>query len=94
MPRTDFVERTIFNIEGFNVNFISTGKNLRGEVQQPHNYLASKATKNTYNVSQFIAKLKSQYPGYDFEVLLGNGERARGNMLLSTVRDSYMEDED
>lgn len=40
MPRTDFVEKTIFNIEGFNVNFMKNGKNLRGEVQQPSNYIA------------------------------------------------------
>lgn len=90
MPRTDFVERTIFNIEGFNVNFINNGKNLRGEVQQPHNYNAMRATKNTYNVAQFIEKLKMQFPGYEFEVILGNGNRARGNMLLSSVRDSYL----
>lgn len=92
MPRTDFVEKTIFNFEGFNVNFISNGKNLRGEVQQPHNYLANKATKNTYTVSQFIDKMKSQFPGYDFEVLKGDSSKARGNTSLSKVRDSYLDD--
>lgn len=89
MPRTDFVEKTIYQIEGFKVNFIQNGKNLRGEVQQPHNYVASKATKNTYTVSQFIEKLKSQFPGFDFVVLTANGEKVRGNTLLAKVRDSY-----
>lgn len=91
MPRTDFVEKTIFNIEGFNVNFMKNGKNLRGEVQQPSNYIANKASKNTYTVSRFIDKLKKQYPGYDFEVLKADGEPADSRMTLATVRDTYSE---
>ena len=91
MPRTDFVEKTIFNIEGFNVNFMKNGKNLRGEVQQPSKYIANKASKNTYTVSRFIDKLKKQYPGYDFEVLKADGEPADSRMTLATVRDTYSE---
>lgn len=89
MPRTDYVERTIFDIEGFRVNFIKNGKNLRGEVQQPYNYSGERATKGTFTVYQFIKKLKSQFPGYDFEVLKENGESALGMTNLSTVRATY-----
>jgi hypothetical protein len=92
MPRTDYVEKTIFNIEGVNVDFFKDGKNVRSEVQLPYNYKASKATKNAYNVSQFKEKLKSQFPGYDFKVYDGNGNSCRGNMLLANVRDTYLDD--
>ena len=89
MPRTDFVERTIFNVEGFTVNFIQNGKNLRGDVQQPHNYIANRATWNSFTVAQLIDKMKTQFPGYDFEVLKGDGTQARGNMSLANLRDTY-----
>ena len=46
MPKTEYVEKTIYNIEGVNVDFIKDGKNVRNEVQLPNNYKAGKATKN------------------------------------------------
>ena len=93
MPRTDYVEKTIFNIEGFNVDFVKDGKNVRDEAKLPNNYKAGKATKNSFNVAQFKEKLKKQFPGYDFNVYDGDGNKCRGNMLLSNVRDTYLEDE-
>ncbi len=94
MPKTAYVEKTIFSIEGINVDFIKDGRNVRGEVHLPYNYKASKATKNAYNVSQFKEKLKNQFPGYDFAVYDGEGNKCRGNMLLATVRDSYLDEEE
>lgn len=93
MPKTEYVEKTIYNIEGVNVAFIKDGKNLRNEVKLPSNYKANKATKNSYNVSQFKEKLKKQFPGYDFNVYDGNGNTCRGNRLLGNVRDTYLDDE-
>ena len=93
MPKTGYVEKTIFNIEGVNVDFVKDGKNIRDEVKLPSNYKAGKATKNAYSVSQFKEKLKKQYPGYDFIVYDGNGNKCRGNMLLGNVRDTYLEED-
>ncbi len=93
MPKTEYVEKTIYNIEGVNVDFIKDGKNVRNEVQLPNNYKAGKATKNAYSVAQFKDKLKKQFAGYDFKVYDGNGNVCRGNMLLGTVRDTYLDDE-
>lgn len=91
MPKTEYVEKTIFTIEGVNVDFVKDGKNVRGEVKLPYNYKAGKATKNAYNVTQFKEKLKNQFPGYDFKVYDGNA--CRGNMLLGNVRDTYLDDD-
>ena len=93
MPKTEYVEKTIFNIEGVNDDFVKDGKNVRSEVKLPYNYKATKATKNSYNVSQFKDKLKKQFPGYDFNVYDGEGNKARGNMLLGNLRDTYLDEE-
>ena len=50
-----------------------------------------KATKNSANVTFLINKLQMQFPGYDFIVYDGEGNRVRGNMLLGNVRDTYLE---
>ena len=71
MPKTEYVEKTIYNIEGVNVDFIN----------------------NAYSVAPFKDKLKKQFAGYDFKVYDGNGNVCRGNMLLGTVRDTYLDDE-
>ena len=93
MPKTEYVEKTIFNIEGVNVDFVKDGKNVRSEVKLPSNYKAAKATKNSYYVSQFKDKLKKQFPGYDFVVYDGEGNKARGNMLLGNLRDTYLDED-
>lgn len=61
MPKTEYVEKTIYNIEGVNVDFIKDGKNVRDEVRLPCNYKAAKATKNAYNISEFKEKLKNNF---------------------------------
>ena len=91
MPRVEFVEKTIYKKEGIDVKFYNNGKDVRSDASVPSNYKAERATKNSANVSQFKEKLKKQYPGYDFEVFDGDGKKVRGNVLLSTVRDSYDE---
>ena len=63
MPKTEYVEKTIYSIEGVNVDFVKDGKNVRDEVKLPNNYKAGKATKNAYNVTQFKEKLKKYYAG-------------------------------
>lgn len=93
MPKLSFVEKRIFEIEGFQVDFLDKGKNLRDDKQFPKQYEAERMSKNSFTVSDFKDKLGKQFPGYEFNVLLGNGRRASGQMKLSTVRDTYLADE-
>lgn len=92
MPKVSYVEKTIYELEGFKVDFVQNGRNVRGEVDLPYNYNAVYQTKNSANVSYFIQKLQRQYPGYDFRVYDGNGDKVRGNMLLGNLRDTYLSD--
>ncbi len=89
MPKVKYVEQTIFNKEGVDVHFIKDGKDVRSDASLPKNYTSGRATKNASNVTDLKSKLSSQFPGYDFEVLDGNGNKARGNMLLGNLRDTY-----
>ena len=92
MPKVEYVEKTIFNLEGVNVDFVKDGKNVRDDASLPKNYKIGKATKNSANVSFLISKLQTQFPGYDFIVYKGNGEKVRGNTLLGNLRDTYLEE--
>lgn len=92
MPRIEFVEKTIYQKEGIDVKFYKDGKDVRGDASVPCNYQCERMTKNAANVSAFINKLKRQYPGYDFQVYDGDGNKARGNMLLGNLRDTYVEE--
>lgn len=93
MPKANFIEKRIFEIEGFHVNFTdSNGKNIRDDKQIPKQYEAERATRNSFSVKDFKEKLKRQFPGYDFDILNADGSKARGQTKLSTVRDTYLED--
>ena len=45
MPKVEYVEKTIFSLEGVNVDFIKDGKNVRDDASLPKNYKIGKATK-------------------------------------------------
>ena len=92
MPKVSYVEKTIYEREGVRVNFTQNGRNVRDEVDLPQNYNAVYQTKNSANVSDLKKKLKKQYAGYDFDVFDGDGKKARGNMLLATLRDTYIKE--
>ncbi len=93
MPKIGYIEKTIFKVEGVKVHFIKDGKNVRSEVVLSENYKAIKMTKNSANVSYLKEKLQKQYPGYDFIVYDGNDNNARGNILLGTLRDKYLNED-
>ena len=94
MPKIRNIEKTISAIEEVTVNFLNKdGTNVRGDMRlETDNYKAMRKTKNSANVSFLTGKLKKQYPGYDFEILDGQGNKARGNTLLGNVRDTYLDD--
>lgn len=90
MPRVDYIERTIWNIEGFQIAITQNGINIRGDKVLPKQYAAMRMSKNAFTVSEWREKFQSQFPGYDVQVLYADGSIARGNTLLSTVRDTYL----
>lgn len=89
MPRIDYIEKTIWKIEGFQIRITQNGRNVRGDRVLLKQYTAGKMSKNAFTVGEWINKFQSQFPGFDVEVLYADGTVARGNTLLSTVRDTY-----
>ena len=91
MPKLQFVEKRIFDIENFQVVFRDKdGKDIRSDLMLPKQYEAERMTRNSMSVSDFKAKVKKQFPGYELDVLNGDGIPARGQTKLSTVRDTYL----
>ncbi|MEG2322804.1 MAG: hypothetical protein RSA73_04235 [Anaerovoracaceae bacterium] len=94
MPRIDFIEKTIFDLEEMKVIFLKNEKDVRGDdTSVSRNYPTFRKTKNMATVSKFKDKLKTHFPGFDFIVCDGDGNVASGQTLLATVRDSYLEDD-
>lgn len=94
MPQVKNVEKKIQEVEGFQVHFLHSGKNVRSDAELPIQYSGKKMSKNAYTVSNYKSKLHKQYPGYEFEVLKADGNIALGQTKLSTIRDTYLvEDE-
>ena len=55
----NFDHKKISKIEGFNVRFMSNGKDVRGDMDIPTQYQAQKMSKNSYSVGEF--KQKREY---------------------------------
>lgn len=92
MPKVSIVEKRIFEIEGFQVDIIRDGKNVRDDALLPKQYEAERMTKNSMTVGEWKNKFKRQYPGYDAVVYKNDGCKAPGQSKLSTVRDTYLEE--
>ena len=92
MPLVKNIERYIYSLEGFEVVIIRNGKNVRGDASLPKQYEAVRMTRNAFSVSDFREKFQRQYAGYSVDVLKGDGTRAPGQMKLSTVRDTYLDE--
>lgn len=93
MPEVRNIEKRIYEIEGFQADIMFNGKDVRGDSKLPKQYEAVRMTKNSMTVSEWRNKFKKQYPGYDVVVRKNDGSRASGQTKLSTVRDTYLEEE-
>lgn len=94
MPKIQTVEKKIFEIELVNVKFIKDGQDVRGDKIIPTQYNFDRMLKNSASVKDLITKrLQKKFPGYDFEVLKQDGSPASGQTKLSTVRDTYLDEE-
>jgi hypothetical protein len=87
------VENQIARLEGFRIIFLSEGRrNLRGDktgIPGFSNRFSHKAPSRMTVEAWKQRRFRHVYPGFNVEVLLADGARARGNTRLSTVRDSY-----
>lgn len=92
MPKVSIIEKRIFEVEGFQVDIVKEGKNVRSDLQLPKQYAAERMTRNSMTVSDWRDKFKTQYVGYDAVVYKNDGSKASGQTKLSTVRDTYLED--
>jgi hypothetical protein len=94
MAKIKNVEKKIWDTDGFDVVIKQNGRDIRGDKIVPVNYNSyQKAAKNDMTVTEWKDKrFNTTFPGYEVDVLDGNGNIVNGNMKLGTVRDSYLEE--
>ncbi len=93
MATIERVENQIARIEGFDAVFLTEDRrDLRGDRRGIPGY----STRFTKRASGRMTvegwkqrRFRSIYPGFDADVLMANGQPARGNTFLETVRRSY-----
>lgn len=95
MPKISVVETRIQKIEGFRVRILHpNGADVRGDKTGIKQYPYERALRNAANVRSWRdGRFGQTYPGFDVEVLDAEGNRAQGNKLLATVRDTYLLDD-
>lgn len=93
MATIERVENQIARIEGFNAVFLTADRrDLRGDRTGIPGYstrFAKKAPGNMTVEGWKQRRFRAIYPGFEVDVLMRNGEPARGNTFLETVRSSY-----
>lgn len=96
MPKVKNVEKKIWDIEGFDITFLhADGRNVHGALANIPQYPYVNAAANDRTVTEWKTKrFAMTYPGFEVQVIDGNGNQAHGATKLGTVRDSYTDDED
>lgn len=84
-------ERRIKRVEGFEVNFLHPdGRDVKGNRDIGGNYTFENRAPDRFTVSHWKQnRFKDDFPGFEVEVLDGEGEAVPGNTRLDTVRSSY-----
>ncbi|HTU70354.1 MAG TPA: hypothetical protein VMF11_08515 [Candidatus Baltobacteraceae bacterium] len=86
------LEMKIARVEGFQVRVsYPDGRNVRSDREGMPPWNWEKAARDNWTVARWKQeRFKSVYPGFEVEVLDGDGNFVEyGNTLLETVRDSY-----
>jgi hypothetical protein len=88
------VEKRIWDIEQFDVTIRhADGRDMRGDRTGIPMYTFERMAKNSMTVAAWKGqRFTPTYPGFDADVLDGVGNAVAGNTLLSSVRDSYVEE--
>jgi len=94
VPKVKNVEKKIWDVENFEVRFMMNGKDVKGHKEGLPQYKYQNAAKNNMTVEEWRKKrFDSSYPGYQVDVLDVDGVAAPGQKKLSTVRDSYIDED-
>jgi hypothetical protein len=93
MAKVKNVERQIYTLEKFKVRIRDmNGRALRKNSQIPSYNKPQKMAKHKWTCQAWKdERFSKNYHGYQVDVLKYNGKRARGNMTLATVRDTYLD---
>ena len=88
------VELRISQIEGFLVKIRHlTGVDVRSDREGMPTWPYERAAKDAWSVAQWKReRFQATYPGFNVEVLDGDGNPVAGQTRLESVRDSYVED--
>jgi hypothetical protein len=88
------VEKKIHQVEGFKVTIRHLdGRDVRSDRQALPAYPFKKAMRNSANVTKWATtRFRKNYAGFGVDVRRSDGTKVHGRTLLSTVRDTYLED--
>lgn len=95
MPTVKIVQRQIQRCEGFKVQFRDghTWRDINDNLGGIPSYKYSKMALNRWSVNRWKEqRFNKCYPGFDVAVLRNDRHVAHGRTLLSTVRDTYLEE--
>ncbi len=86
------VERKIRRVEGFRVRILHLhGADVRGDRMGLPQYSYHRAAENVMTVENWKAtRFRLSYPGFEVDVVDRRGNSVKGNMKLSTVRETYL----
>lgn len=91
------VEEKILDVEGFKVHVLHAqgGRDVRSDRGRMPAYPYKRALKGSKSVSDWRnGRFTQRYPGFCVRVLKADGRTpAHGRTLLSTVRDTYLDEE-
>ena len=85
------VERKIRRVEGFRVRILHLhGADVRGDRTGLPQYSYHRAAENHITVENWKAtRFRPSYPGFEVDAVDRRGNSVKGNMKLSTVRETY-----
>lgn len=94
MPMVKNVEKKIWDVEGFQVNLLSsTGRNLRDNKRDLPQYPFTKKAAGDMTVGEWKSKrFAPNYPGLDVDVLDVVNMPVTGQTKLKSVRSTYEEE--
>lgn len=93
MPKVKSVEKRIWDVEGFSVEFRRDGRDVRGDKTGVPQYRYQRAAKDDMTVADWrVNRFCVSYPGYEVAVLDGDGNSVHGSTKLGNLRDSYEDD--
>ena len=95
MPTVRSVYGQIGRVERFDVHFLyegpgpRSGRDVRDDRKIVLGYRFKKAASDCTVAAWIERRFRTNFPGFEVEVLLGDGSVADHRMLLSTVRGTY-----